>query len=184
MVSAATTAPISSPICCHIGVAPTIKPVLRSCDVSPAIAATIQITVPTQIADTIPVYPVIPVPFNSAVAISRVAIAIPETGLLEDPTSPTIRLDTVAKKNPKMITSIAPNKRTGTDGRSQITTAISNTPARTAPIGSSLEVRRASCRCTPMHLTALVKVSRITGNVLIRLIIPPAATAPAPIYRI
>ena len=54
IVSAATTAPISSPICCHIGVAPTIYPVLRSCEVSPAIAATIHITVPTQIADTMP----------------------------------------------------------------------------------------------------------------------------------
>ena len=35
------------------------------------------------------------------VAIRRVAIAIPDTGLLEEPTRPTIRADTVAKKKPK-----------------------------------------------------------------------------------
>ena len=106
---------------------------------------------------------------------------MPETGLFDDPTRPTILLDTVAKKNPKITTSIAPNSRTGTDGRSHITTAISKIPASTAPIGSSFEVRRVSCSPPPIPFIAAAKVRRITGNVLIRLIIPPAATAPAPI---
>ena len=62
----------------------------------------IQITEPTAIAAVIPSMPVLPELLIANVAIRRVAIAIPETGLLELPTRPTIREDTVAKKNPKI----------------------------------------------------------------------------------
>ena len=55
-----TTTPIISPICCFLGVAPSRYPVFRSCDVSPAIAATIQITDPIAIAAVIPSIPVLP----------------------------------------------------------------------------------------------------------------------------
>lgn len=94
-----------------------------------------------QIADAMPVYPSVPVAFKSAVAISSVAIAIPETGLLEEPTIPTIRLDTVAKKKPKITIISAPKKLIGMAGRTQIITAITNTPATTKGSGKSLEVR-------------------------------------------
>ena len=35
------------PICCRMGVAPTRKPVFRSCEVAPAIDAAMQTTAPT-----------------------------------------------------------------------------------------------------------------------------------------
>ena len=38
------------PICWYFGVAPTRKPVLRSCEVAPAMAAAMQTTAPTQSA--------------------------------------------------------------------------------------------------------------------------------------
>ena len=86
----------------------------------------IQITVPIAIADTIPGYPIIPLAFKRMVEISKVAIAIPDTGLLELPTIPTIREDTVAKKNPHTMMMIAPMKFTGMIGISHI--AIATTP--------------------------------------------------------
>jgi len=45
--------------------------------------------------------PMVFVAFNHAVTSNKVAIVIPETGLLLLPTSPTMREDTVAKKNAK-----------------------------------------------------------------------------------
>lgn len=68
-----------------------MKPVFKSCEVSPAIAATIQIILPIQMEPIIPVVPVAPVAFKIKVEIIKVAIAIPETGLLEEPINPTIR---------------------------------------------------------------------------------------------
>ena len=46
----AVTTPMSSPICWARGVAPTRKPVLRSCEVAPALAAAMQTIAPTQSA--------------------------------------------------------------------------------------------------------------------------------------
>ena len=54
ITSADTATPINSPICCLYGVAPTKKPVFKSCEVSPEIAAITQITVPIEIAIIIP----------------------------------------------------------------------------------------------------------------------------------
>ena len=59
---------------------------------------------PIAIAPCIPWIPESPVAFRIIVAIKSVAIAIPETGLLELPTKPTILEETVAKKNPKITT--------------------------------------------------------------------------------
>jgi hypothetical protein len=47
MTSADVATPMISPICWETGVAPTMNPVLRSCDVAPAIAAAMQTTAPT-----------------------------------------------------------------------------------------------------------------------------------------
>ena len=133
------------------------------------------------IADAIPLYPSVPVAFKSAVAISRVAIAIPDTGLLEEPTSPTMRLDTVAKKKPNITIIRAPRKLIGTDGIIHIIIAITSAPPITKGIGRSLLVRMLSASLCPNPVIALRNVFIIVGSVFIRLIIPPAATAPAPI---
>ena len=122
-----------------------------------------------------------PVAFKSAVAIRRVAIAIPDTGLLEEPTSPTMRLDTVAKKKPNITIIRAPRKLIGTDGIIHIIIAISSAPPTTTGIGRSLFVRMLSASLCPNPVIALLNVFTIVGSVFKRLIIPPAATAPAPI---
>ncbi len=53
-------APNNSPSCCFLGVAPSKKPVFKSCDVSPAIDAAIATTQPTVIAAVLPMSPVQP----------------------------------------------------------------------------------------------------------------------------
>ena len=52
MASVETVTPISKPICCQYGVAPTRKPVFKSCEVAPAMAAAMQTTPPIINAST------------------------------------------------------------------------------------------------------------------------------------
>ena len=47
ITSTDTSTPMIRPICCLYGVAPTRKPVFRSCDVAPALAEAIHTTEPT-----------------------------------------------------------------------------------------------------------------------------------------
>ena len=163
-----------------------MKPVFKSCEVSPAIAATIQIILPIQMEPIIPVVPVAPVAFKIKVEIIKVAIAIPETGLLEEPINPTIRAETVAKKNPNITTRTAPRKLTGKIGSNQMATAITAIIPRMIGIGKSRCVREASAvaRFLAMLPIACLNVRTMSGEVLIKLMIPPAATAPAPMYLI
>ena len=181
MVRAATIVPIISPVCCFLGVAPRRNPVLRSCDVSPAIAATIQIIEPMEIAEIIPSMSDFPVTFRMSDVIRSVAIAMPETGLLLLPTRPTIRDDTVAKKKPNTTIISAPSKETGIAGINQIASVSTIILPITKRISISLSVRRVFEPEPPlMPRIASRNVLTISGKVLTKLIIPPAATAPAP----
>ena len=108
---------------------------------SPAIAAMMQMTVPIAIAVVIPAMPVFPVDFNTMDASRSVAIAMPDTGLFEEPTSPTIRALTVAKKNPNKTIRHADSRVTGIDGSSQSTSMTARIPNNTHFIGSSCSVR-------------------------------------------
>ena len=183
IAAAETTTPIISPICCFFGVAPTINPVFKSCEQSPAIAAMTQIIPPIAMAPVIPSTPVVPVAFRSNVAIRSVAIAIPDTGLLEDPMSPTIREETVAKKNPNTITIRAPIGLTGNAGTSQMAIPITRIITSKNGIGMSCSVRNVEALLFFFILCiACLKVFAMSGRLLIRLITPPVATAPAPIY--
>ena len=114
------------------------------------------------------------------------AIVIPDTGLLLLPISPTIRDDTVAKKNPNTTIINAENKLIGTRGISHNIKAKITIPARINDIGKSLSVLRVSLSLDvlPKSFIASLNVVTISGNDFIRLINPPAATAPAPIYLI
>ena len=94
-------------------------------------------TEPIAIEATIPGIPMVPVAFKIIVVISSVAIAIPDTGLLELPTIPTILDDTVAKKKPKTTIINAPKRLTGISGNNQIKTAMINTPPKTTFIDKS-----------------------------------------------
>ena len=102
--------------------APSKYPVFKSCDVSPEIAATIQMIEPIAIAPCIPCAPTSPDTLRRSVDTRSVAIAIPDTGLFELPTRPTILDDTVAKKKPNITIIIAPTNVTGIAGINQIAT--------------------------------------------------------------
>ena len=97
----------------------------------------IQITEPIAIAAFIPSIPVCPLPLITIVEIRSVAIAIPETGLLELPTRPTIREDTVAKKKPNTTIIAAPSNVTGIAGTTQMIRIIATIPNRIICIGRS-----------------------------------------------
>src|SRR5580700_3579442 len=96
-----THTPIISATCCFHGVDPTINPVFKSCDVSPAFAEAMQTTPPTVIASAPYAGAVHPFTRNTAAVAINVAIVIPEIGLAELPINPTIRDDTVTNRNPK-----------------------------------------------------------------------------------
>ena len=115
--------------------------------------------------------------------INNVAIAIPDTGLLLLPTNPTIREETVAKKNPKITMMTAPKTPIGMTGSAAIKMIkIASIPS-TTPIFRSRFVRSSLPIFSLLKIPfiASAKVRQINGNDLIKLIIPPAATAPAPI---
>ena len=78
--------------------------------------------------------------FKSSVVTIKVAIAIPDTGLLLLPTIPTIRADTVAKKKPNITINKAPRKFTSIPGNAHISNANSKVPPITIYIGRSLSV--------------------------------------------
>ena len=134
---------------------------------------------PMAIAPCIPWIPLSPVAFSRIVAISSVAIAIPETGLLLLPTRPTILEDTVAKKKPKITTIMAPRKVTGIGGASQMAIVISRTPPRMTPMLMSCPVLVVLVFVLPFRLfMASLNVRIIRGRDFARLMIPPAARAP------
>ena len=110
----------------------------------------------------------------------KVAIAIPDTGLLLLPTRPTIREETDAKKKPNTTTINAPERLIGISGRSHITTATAITPINTVFVEIFTSVLLPLSAFLPNPFIAFTKVLIITGRDFTRLKIPPAATAPAP----
>src|SRR5437763_6844742 len=98
MAQQAHAAPRNCPNYCFAGVAPTRKPVFRSCEMSPAFDAAIQTTVPpgriAQRADG----SVQPHSTKTMEAPSSVTSVIAEVGFEETPISPTMRDDTTTKQ--------------------------------------------------------------------------------------
>src|SRR6266446_2479222 len=88
-------APTRIAICWYLGVDPTRKPVLRSCDVVPPLEAAIQTMPPMESAVTKYGGIVQPMIKNTRHVRSSVATVIPEIGFDEEPTSPVNRDDTV-----------------------------------------------------------------------------------------
>ena len=89
-----------------------------------------------------PEAPVEPVAFRMMVAMSSVAMDIPDTGLLEEPMRPTIREETVAKKKPNTRMMRAPIRLTGMPGNSHMNTAIPRHTSTTIFMEMSCSVRR------------------------------------------
>jgi hypothetical protein len=122
-----------------------------------------------------------------------VVIVIPETGFEDDPMRPTILADTVTKKNEKIIIRNATNRlgiirisvavqKESTSHR-QIPNVIA--PPITTSIGRSLSVLSSFFLLFfDILLKPVLNVSSMVGIARTNVIIPPKATAPAPIYLI
>src|SRR5688500_20279130 len=96
-------------ICWFLGVAPTRKPVFKSCEVVPPFEAAIQTIPPIESAVTkYGSAAVQPRARNARQVNSKVATVMPEIGFDDDPTSPVSRDETVTKRNPRMMIRRAP----------------------------------------------------------------------------
>ena len=120
----------------------------------------------------------------------RVAIVIPLMGLLEEPISPTIREETVTKKAPNITTSkpisnFCAMLSPGNWGKNAINKTRPMLPNNTTLILRSLSVLNTSLVDPSVFFPILAKLplkeETIVGIVFIKVINPPAATAPAPI---
>src|SRR5579864_3601582 len=104
MAKTETSTPMIKAICWLRGVAPTRNPVLRSCEVLPALAEEMHTMPPTESARAQKGWLVQPTSKNTAHVAIRVAIAIPEMGFDEVPIKPVMREETVTNRNPKTTT--------------------------------------------------------------------------------
>ena len=164
-------------------------PVFKSCDVAPAFAAAIQTIPPTTSAIDSYNFPVQPTAIKISAVPINVAMVIPEIGLLLEPIIPTIRLLTVTKKNPNTtiripIKNLFRIESPGNIGRNDISKIKARLPIKTVLNERSFSVRETA---TPpfsfIELTLSRNEEMIVGIVFIRVMNPPAATAPAPICR-
>ena len=120
-----------------------------------------------------------------------VAMVMPEMGLLEDPINPTIREETVTKKAPNNTTRMPINNLLstpfpGTCGMMAMSKIRPRLPHNTIFTDRSFSVRMTFCNPSFPDRTdprLPLKDEMMVGMVLIRVMKPPAATAPAPICR-
>ena len=117
-------------------------------------------------------------------------MVMPEIGFDEFPSSPTIRAETVAKKNPKRMMRTAEAKLpwapafTRNASSAHTPRTITSDPAATKVNGRSREVRSVPAAATlaPRScLKAELKALTIVGTVRPSVISPDMVTAPAPI---
>ena len=117
----------------------------------------------------------------------NVAMVIPETGFEEDPIRPTMRDETVTKKNPKTTTRIDATKLpcVGIRGATTRKSASRTVPPRTTVNGTSRSVRArdAAPPLAEKSFTLSRKDDTMVGMVRASVMRPAASTAPAPVYR-
>src|SRR5471030_2359780 len=118
--------------------------------------------------------------------IRSVATVMPEMGLEELPTSPVSRELTVVKRKPSTSTRVAPRTLILNDGTKAQTTTMRMEPAPTTHIGMSRSVRSGpALAVAPLNdFMPRITPPTMVGRDFASEMIPPAATAPAPIYRI
>ncbi len=112
-----------------------------------------------------------------------VAIVIPEIGFDDEPMSPVMRDDTVAKKKPKSTMRIETSTLpcVGRPGATARNTASSSEPASTTVIGMSRSVRAwAAPDAAPKPFSPSRAEATMVGSVRVSVIRPAASTAPAP----
>ena len=119
-----------------------------------------------------------------------VAMVMPEIGFDEEPMMPTMRLATVTKKKPKTTTRSAirifwKTEFPGTCGSAASSTTRPRLPAMTVTKERSRSVREmdAAATLSPMERMPSRSEDQMVGKVLVSVMKPPAATAPAPIWR-
>src|SRR5207302_7762386 len=117
-----------------------------------------------------------------------VATVIPEIGLEELPTSPVRRELTVTNRKPSTRINTDPRTLILSEGTSAQVTTRTREPAPTTQSGMSRSVRGICTRAPPTPPERLfiprIAPPTMVGSDLNREMMPPAATAPAPIYRI
>ena len=183
--SAAAIAPTRIAICWRRGVAPTRKPVFRSCEVLPPFATATAITHAIEMARTRSSIWVQPSSRKmSEIAINE-AMVIPEIGFAELPICPQMREETVVKKKPNTMMSSPPSRLTPMDGRNASTRASSSEPNTVTVIGRSSSVRSFATTAWPTRLAfrsanPALKALAIVGSDRTSAMIPAVATAPAP----
>src|ERR1700693_78051 len=190
MTSVEVRTPMMKPLCWLRGLSPIKYPVFRSCDVAPALAAATQTIAPTHSATAWYTSPVRPSATNTTHVAMIVAIVMPEIGFDDVPMIPTMREDTVTKKNPNTTTrspmTSEPGKGPcGKPGRTVMRRARTMEPMTTTPMPRSLSVRLTLLPSAPApnYLTDSRNADTIVGSVLTRVMTPAQATAPAPMYR-
>ena len=111
MTRADVSAPTRIATCCFQGVAPTRKPVFRSCEVVPPLDDAMQTTPAIESAVSRNSGPIQPRRTKIRQTRSNVAIVMPEIGFEDEPITPVIRELTVTNKNPNNTTMMAPTRR-------------------------------------------------------------------------
>ena len=160
---------------------------------SPAIDAATATTVPTVSAAALPKSSVQPSRAKSIEVPKSATIVIPDVGLEVTPTMPTMRDDTVTKRNAKaaMQTAPIPLIQNGPPspmacGRIAMSAMTMAAAPKTKDIGRSRSVRSFPSAGTPRRMisfTPILSEFHIVGIDLMTVRIPANATAPAPMYR-
>ena len=179
-----TINPIINPISIFLGVPPKINVVFKAWEVPPATAVATQAIAPASKAIIIPLLPTTPIAFKIPVINNKVAIVIPDTGLLDAPIIPHILADTTENKNENNTANKAPIGWIPVIGNNQDNRNTNVAPPITQVIGKSLSVLFTSPPEAFIPEKAAFIDLTIIGIDFPRLINPPAATAPAPIYLI
>src|SRR5947207_666828 len=107
----ANAAPMNWPSCWRAGVAPTRKPVFKSCEMSPAFDAAMQTTVPTVRIAARADGSRQPRRTKTTETPRSVTSVIADVGFDETPINPTIRDETTTNAIPKIATPIAATNR-------------------------------------------------------------------------
>src|SRR5271163_1351124 len=109
MTRAELSAPIRMATCCFQGVAPTRKPVFKSCEVVPPLEEAMQTTPAIESAVSRYSGATQPRATKMRQTSKSVAIVIPEIGFDDEPITPVIRELTVTNRNPNNTTSAPPS---------------------------------------------------------------------------
>ena len=155
---------------------------MRSCDVVPPLDAAMHTMPPTDSAVTYQDAPTQPTMRKMRQVRSSVATVMPEMGFDDEPISPVSRLETVTNRKPNTTIRSAPSRFMCSVGESRIAITSSATPPKTKRESRSRSVRRVLPPFPPPRTSRRPSFNpwMMMGSERTRLMMPAAATAPAP----